>query len=613
MNHAEHFISSLQFLILTALCAFSIPAFAVDGPALAGLRAKLPSTGTVLMDHEDPATMKSAITEGSTSELITLDKDAHMPLTRAMRMNVGKAYPTPYSVQLYSADTQGPIHKGDTILMSCWVRAPLAAGGQCGVAAFWLQSTGAKWEAPASMSVSCDKTWKQVFATGIAEKEYPTGSLQVAIHLGQQKQVLDFAGLIVLNMGSGIDVKALPRTKMVWNGMEPNAPWRAEAQKRIEKYRMADISVQVVGANGKPMMGVKVQVKQQKRAFTIGSFAGYRLVDDTPDGKKLRETYLRLFNRATSPIYWADWGWPNQKTQYLAIAKWLTDNHFTTRGHVMVYPGFNFMPADVVRLKDDPEKLKARILQQVREISEATKPFGFREYDVTNELRDCVDLHKLLGRDAVAEWYAEARKILPNAKLALNENTILTNGGATKAQQDLYLDWYRFLKSKGQAPDVLGFQGHFGEDVTAPETVWSILDRFAKESDAELQITEFDVNTLDEEAQAAYTKDFMTACFAHPRITGFTMWGFWEGDHWLPRAAFWRKDWSPKPNAVMLDKLLTKTWWTNTTVVTDSSGHALIKAFLGDHDVSVIVNGREMHTRVVLDRAGSNVTAKITF
>jgi len=613
MNHIHQVFTLVTLLIFTILCASAIPAVAADGPALAGLRTKLPSPGVVLVDHEDPATMKAAITDGSAFEVITLDKDARMPLIRAMRMNVEKAYPTPYSVQLCSADTQGPIHKGDTILMSCWVRASLAAGGQSGVAAFWLQSTGAKWEAPASMSVSCDKNWKQVFATGIAEKEYPAGSLQVAIHLGQQKQVLDFAGLIVLNMGPGIDVKTMPGTKLVWKGMEPDAPWRAEAQKRIEKYRMADIAVQVVNSDGKPIKGVNVQVKQQRRAFTIGSFAGYRLVDNTPDGEKLRETYLRLFNRATNPIYWADWGWPKQKTQYLAIAKWLTDNHFTTRGHVMVYPGFKFMPADVVKLKDDPEKLRARILQQVREISEAIKPFGFREYDVTNELRDCVDLHKLLGRDAVAEWYAEARKTLPNAKLALNENTILTNCGVTKAQQDLYLDWYRFLKSKGQAPDVLGFQGHFGEDVTAPETVWAILDRFARETDAELQITEFDVNTLDEEAQAAYTKDFMTACFAHPRITGFTMWGFWEGDHWLPRAAFWRKDWSPKPNAKMLEELLTKTWSTNTTVVTDSSGHALIKAFLGDHDVSAIVNGREMHTRVVLDKAGSNVTAKITF
>jgi endo-1,4-beta-xylanase len=354
-----------------------------------------------------------------------------------------------------------------------------------------------------------------------------------------------------------------------------------------------------------------VAAASHARAFTIGSFTGYAVVDETADGRKLRETYLRLFNRATCPIYWADWGWPNQKTKYLAIAKWLADNHFTTRGHVMVYPTYKFMPADVVKMKDDPAKLRQRILQQVREISEATKPFGFREYDVTNELRDCVDLHKLLGRDAVAEWYAEARKILPNAKLALNENTILTSGGVTKAQQDLYLDWYNFLKSKGQAPDVVGFQGHFGEDVTAPETVWAILDRFAKETDAELQITEFDVNTLDEEAQAAYTRDFITACFAHPRITGFTMWGFWEGDHWLPRAALWRKDWSAKPNAIVLEELLTKTWWTNATVVADGSGRAVVKAFLGDHEVSATVSGRKIDARAVLGEAGKVVTVKI--
>jgi endo-1,4-beta-xylanase len=587
------------------------PALAAEGPALAGVRAKLPKPGTVLLDHEDPATVRPAMAEGSSSEVVTLGKDDQMPLTTGVRVSVGKAYPTPYAVQLFSADTLAPLNKGDTVLMSCWIRAPQAAGGQSGLAAFWLQTSGPNWASPASVTTSCERAWKQVFATGIADRDYPAGSLQVAIHLGQQQQVLEFAGLVVLNLGPRVDIKRLPRTRMVWGGMEADAPWRAEAQKRIEKYRMADLAVQVEDAAGNPVPGVSVQVKQQRRAFTIGSFTGYLVVDETADGRKMRETYLRLFNRGTCPIYWADWGWPNQKTKYLAIAKWLADNHFTNRGHVMVYPGFKFMPADVVKMKDDPAKLRERILQQVREISEATKPFGFREYDVTNELRDCVDLHKLLGRDAVAEWFAEARKILPNAKLALNENTILTSGGVAKAQQDLYLDWYKFLKSKGQAPDVMGFQGHFGEDVTAPETVWAILDRFASQTDAELQITEFDVNTLDEEAQAAYTRDFITACFAHPRITGFTMWGFWEGDHWLPRAAFWRKDWSAKPNAIVLEELLTKTWWTNTTVVTDSTGRAVVKAFLGDHEVSATVNGRKIDARAVLDQAGKVVATKI--
>lgn len=601
----------LHAMIPVTVLVLATAALAAEGPALVSLRAKLPKPGTVLADHEDPATFKPAMAEGSSSEVVALEKDDRMPLAKAVRVSVGKAYPTPYAVQLFSADTQAPLNKGDTVLMSCWIRAPQAAGGQSGLAAFWLQTTGPKWASVAGATTACGRAWKQVLATGTADRDYPAGGLQVAVHLGQQQQVLEFAGLVVLNLGPGVDPRKLPRTPIVWGGMEPDAPWRAEAQRRIEKYRMADLAVQVEDAAGKPAAGVTVQVKQQRRAFTIGSFTGYAVVDDTADGRKLRETYLRLFNRATCPIYWADWGWPNQKTKYLAIAKWLADNHFTTRGHVMVYPGFNFMPADVVKLKDDPVKLGERILQQVREISEATKPFGFREYDVTNELRDCVDLHKLLGRDAVAGWFAEARKILPNAKLALNENTILTSGGVTKAQQDVYLDWYRFLKSKGQTPDVMGFQGHFGEDVTAPETVWAILDRFAKETDAELQITEFDINTLDEEAQAAYTRDFMTACFAHPRITAFTMWGFWEGDHWLPRAAFWRKDWSPKPNAIVLEELLTKTWWTNTTVVTDSTGRAVVKAFLGDHEVSATVNGKRIDAKVVLDQAGKVVTTKL--
>ncbi len=262
-------------------------------------------------------------------------------------------------------------------------------------------------------------------------------------------------------------------------------------------------------------------------------------------------------------------------------------------------------------MQDDPARLRQALLDQIRTIAAATRPFGFREYDVTNELRDCTDLHKLLGREVVAEWYAEARRLLPGAKLALNENTILTHGGATEVQQDNYLDWYRFLKSQGQAPDVLGFQGHFGESLTGPERVWAIIDRFARETDAELQITEFDINTLDEEAQAAYTRDFLTACFAHPRIAAFTMWGFWEGDHWLPRAAAWRKDWTPKPNALVLEDLLRKRWWTDVTVTTDTQGRGTVKAFCGRVRVTATVYGRETAREVTLDRAGEPVACVI--
>jgi endo-1,4-beta-xylanase len=274
---------------------------------------------------------------------------------------------------------------------------------------------------------------------------------------------------------------------------------------------------------------------------------------------------------------------------------------------VMVYPTFRLMPADVVKLKNDPQQLRARILQQIDEISDATRAFGFREYDVTNELRDCVDVYQLLGRDSVVDWFSEARRKLPTAKLSLNENTILTSCGATKANQDVDLDWYKFLKSKGQAPDVLGFQGHFDDDVTDPPTVLAILDRFANETDAELQITEFDCNTRDEQAQAAYTRDFMTICFSHPRITGFNFWGIWEGDQWQPDGALYRKDWSVKPNGQMIEELLTKTWWTDTTVTTDKNGRAQVLAFLGSQKISATIDGMRVEATIVVDHARTSV------
>ena len=39
------------------------------------------------------------------------------------------------------------------------------------------------------------------------------------------------------------------------------------------------------------------------------------------------------------------------------------------------------------------------------------------------------------------------------------------------------------------------------------------------------------------------------ACFSHEAYTGFVMWGFWEGAHWKPETALWRKDWTEKPAA----------------------------------------------------------------
>ncbi len=105
-------------------------------------------------------------------------------------------------------------------------------------------------------------------------------------------------------------------------------------------------------------------------------------------------------------------------------------------------------------------------------------------------------------------------------------------------------------------------------------------------------MTEFDINIADEDAQAQYTRDFMTAVFSHPSVTGFLMWGFWEGRHWLPSGAMFRRNWSIKPNGEAYKELVFREWWTDVEGVTGEDGIYRTRGFLGEYDVEATLGGR---------------------
>lgn len=74
---------------------------------------------------------------------------------------------------------------------------------------------------------------------------------------------------------------------------------------------------------------------------------------------------------------------------------------------------------------------------------------------------------------------------------------------------------------------VIAFQGHYQDQLTDPERLLKILDRFARYK-VPLQVTEFDVAIDDEQLQADYLRDFLLACFSHPSVELIQQWGFWE-------------------------------------------------------------------------------------
>ena len=115
----------------------------------------------------------------------------------------------------------------------------------------------------------------------------------------------------------------------------------------------------------------------------------------------------------------------------------------------------------------------------------------------------------------------------------------------------------------------------------------AVIDRFARFG-LPLAITEFDFNTADEAAQAAFTRDFMTLIFSRPEFSDFLMWGFWAGRHWLPQGAMYAADWSSKPNALVYNRLLFQEWWKNAEGHTGDDGSFATRVYRGDYQVTVI-------------------------
>ena len=501
----------------------------------------------------------------------------------AVQIRGTKRPPYPWGVEVSSPTNSADWKKDDVIFVSFEARTlDSERPGDVGFISTHLQQAKAPWEQIGTLQGQIRPQWRRFAASFRLAKDWPAGTAALSWHLGHVRQSLELGGVVFRNLGPLPAATKLPFTRIDYPGMEPSAPWRKEAARRIERYRKGDLAIRVV-RNGKPVANADVRVDMVRNAFEFGSFVESPLLEKSSDGERYRSTFRKMFNKVTVPMYWADWGWPYNRDQYLAFCDYFQREGVPMKAHVLIYPGWTFLPA---ALKGLPaEETRRKIFTHIDEKLAATRKYDFVSWDILNELRDLNDLPPLLGETIYADIYKHAHRVDPRPIFYLNENTILTHAGFTESQQDTYESHLRKLISDGAPVEGIGFQGHFGDAVTGPETVWRILDRFAKFR-LPMQITEFDLNTDDEEGQAAYTRDFLTAIYAHPAMTGFTMWGFWEKSMWTPKGGFYRSDWSPKPNALAWDRLM-RQWRTDATVRTGRDGEARIRAFTGSYRVRV--------------------------
>lgn len=506
--------------------------------------------------------------------------------------------------------------------------APLARGDVC-LARFQVRTVNARQESGESLfnfqvqavppgdrslilPISVGPDWSVIEIPFQVVAAAPPGGVIIQFSFALLPQTVELGRIELWNFGSHTTTGALPLTRFSYAGRGREAGWRRDALARIAQLRTGPLTVRVTDRSGQPQRGVQVEARLTQPAFLFGSCVDAGLLAaDSPEAKTYRDKVLELFDTVTidNALKWPRWSsGETRRAEALRAVEWINAHGLRLRGHTLVWPGWKFSPRAVVARTDRDAALPGLIDEHVRDIVTATAG-RVDAWDVVNEPVHERDYFATMPETRIAEWFKLARASDPRPQLFINEYGML-NSRESPAMIEKYLALIERLRAAGAPIDGIGVQGHVGRQVRSPAEVLADLDLLAR-AKLPIHITEFDVNTPDTGLQADYTRDFLIACYSHPAVTGFIMWGFWEPKHWKPDAALFRPDWSEKPNAAVWRELVLGEWRTRVHGVTTGRGELAIRGHLGRYELTITHGGYTVRRSLQLGPAGATAAVSL--
>lgn len=581
--------------------------------ALESFGQEIPAGGQILVAG-DIATSGSFYSNNTSDGIVatraTVDVEGQA-FPQATRIDVLNPTGTAWSSALRGTNVVD-VQDGDVVLLHLFMRT-IRTTSETGTAScqVYVEGPSPDYTKSISQQIFAGTEWVEWFLPFEVVGSYVAGQFNVNFGFGasERPETFELGGIEVIHYGKSRTLAEMPRTSFQYDGRAPDSPWRIDAAKRIEQYRKGNYDLRVLNKDGLPVPGASIRVKLENHAFHFGTAFPASLVFGNPT---FRSKLLELFNAGSTendlkwPPWDGEWGSDFNRPQTLAALEHLHDAGLHLRGHVLVWPSNRNLPGSIRPLVDarDPG-VPEQVLAHIEDVVVPTREF-LQEWDVLNEPFDNNDLMNIYGDEVMIDWFEEARSLHPSAKLFINDYAIIAANGTATEHQNHYEDTIRYLVGNGAPVDGMGMQGHFSASPTGITKAWSILNRFADAFPGlAIKITEFDVDTDDEELQADYTRDFLTLIFSHPAATGFQFWGFWEGAHWRPKAAMYRMDWEEKPNAVAYRTLVQETWQTDETRSTGTNGRVLGRGFLGTYDVEITIDGRTFNESIVIEAGGT--------
>ncbi|MBV9866677.1 MAG: endo-1,4-beta-xylanase [Abitibacteriaceae bacterium] len=516
-----------------------------------------------------------------------------MPFKGAMHIDTERK-PQEWMTHIQSF-TKEPIHNGDVLYVTAWVRALRITNGKSeGEGRLYASGErGGNQHDSSGLGVAdfaIPQQWTRIHIPLRAERDFTDDDqMKLMFTFGQTSQVVEFGGLTVLDFGPGVSKENLPHAKLPldYPGRQLNSAWRKAAAERIEKYRKGNLTVVVTDAAGKPVKNADVKVNMTRHAFLFGASTPTGMLpgqDVKPwnadfartagasaeDKKKLQEVFLKHFNSTTASVTWTIWNGGDariSRDDIIAGLKWFKDNNIPVLNSQVVYPSPEFTPSDIVKNLMNKEHagefgkaVDAFIVEQVR----PNGPLGpyLASVEIANEIEGRLQYTDILGRDAVAHWFKVAQQANPamgreiTGPYSLGAGTVQTeNRGAQWPTQSeglqYYYDLIAYLLKQGAPIQYIAFQNHGGLGMPGPEAVLKSLDQFSTFK-LPLEVTEFEValqNGSDAEQrqyQADYVRDYFTAVFSHPSVRAIILQDFWQPGAWQYEgaSAFFNKDWS---------------------------------------------------------------------
>jgi GH35 family endo-1,4-beta-xylanase len=437
-------------------------------------------------------------------------------------------------------------------------------------------------------SINIGQEWKQYFVAFEIQKPVQQNLFSLILQFGYPPQHFKLRNIIVQLYDANTPYASLPKTINTYSGIDADAQWRKDAFQRIEKYRKGDIQINITEKN-KPIKNALVKIEMTKHEFKWGVAAR---VEKLLDNKQELELLAQTFNLVVleNDLKMKFWNNKPPKKDVLKCIDQLREKQLFVKGHTLIWPGFRHLPDFYKSNKDDKDFIYKKTFQHINDILKCTANNIYR-WDVVNEAYSNQDLQNIMGSEQILyDAFLYLKKNYPHIKRNVNEFGILSSGGLNKKKQDWYFD---FIKRIDQflpgAVNGIGMQSHIGADLTPPERVLAILDRFSS-LNKKICISEFTLDIEDPLLRKIYTEDFLIAAFSHPSVEEFLFWGY-KGNSDSKVDIF-----DAKNNLGTMGQayfgLVHGLWMTDSERYSDSKGQINERGFFGEYSYTVSYNGK---------------------